>query len=230
MDRKWRLNRGAHETVESPVEFKRKYVDVLDVPRGASLARLTDVYAVYTVLHIERRAWTLAYSASHGAYYFTTKVQREEGGGEGGGEGPAEDVEGGDAVASGDSSSDSSGDSSGDRSGDEGSDASGDLEDIAVKTGAQDTKETVYCDAAQTEAGASSRGTQVLVPVSSGLRYLTPRVIHSLCALGHGVAQQVFLCLCDSNGVVTRCCLYDYIQGPLSTRGVEAALVSHGQA
>jgi len=30
MDRKWRLNRGSHETVESPVDFKRKYIDVLD--------------------------------------------------------------------------------------------------------------------------------------------------------------------------------------------------------
>ena len=65
MDRKWRLNRGSHETVESPVDFKRKYIDVLDrvqAPDDASertLQRLVDVYALYTVLHIERREWTL---------------------------------------------------------------------------------------------------------------------------------------------------------------------------
>jgi hypothetical protein len=65
---------------------------------------------------------------------------------------------------------------------------------------------------------------QLVVPVSSSLSMLTPRLVHRVCSLGHGTARQMILGLVDSNGVVSRCCLYDYIQAPLEASGVEAEL------
>ena len=229
MDRKWRLNRGAHETVESPLDFKRKYVDVL-MERGERqenspepvLQSLVDVYALYTVLHIEKRHWGLRWSDRHGVYYFITeKPLNAEGEGEGGAEltqvdeasGDESDGAGDENVANGDENEEIDGGDDGDVK----SDGEADI---------RDTKETVYCDvpvATGGDAGTMSR-TQVLVPVSSGTRNLTPRVMHSLCELGKGIAHQVLLSVVDSNGTATRCCLYDYIQGPLSTRGMEATL------
>jgi len=210
MDRKWRLNRGSHETVESPVDFKRKYIDVLDraqAPDDASertLQRLVDVYALYTVLHIERREWTLRWSEKHGLYYFITEEASQA-------EVPVGDDGSGDELEAG-GGSDDEGDEA-----DEKSDRGG---------GKKDTKETVYCAPVQVDGAGSNSRRQVLVPVSSSNTGTTHRFLHSLCELGKGIAQQVLLSVVDSNGTATRCCLYDYIQGPLSTAGVEATLAS----
>jgi hypothetical protein len=234
MDRKWRLNRGAHETVESPVDFKRKYVDVLDRVEGSApgsrgaatpdMQRLVDVYALYTVLHIEKREWTLRWSPQHGVYYFITEEASQ-------GEVPVGDDDddgSGDELAAGGGSEDG-GDDDGDDDGDDedGDDRGDDGEDDGYGEGVKkDTKETVYCAApVQVDAAGGNSRRQVLVPVSSSNRGTTPRFLHSLCDLGKGVAQQVLLSVVDSNGTATRCCLYDYIQGPLSTAGVEATLV-----
>ena len=218
MDRKWRLNRGAHETVESPIDFKRKYVDVLDrieaaddASTSSDLQRLVDVYALYTVLHIERREWTLQWSQKHGVYYFITEEASQV------------DVPAGDDGSGDDKSELEAGGGSDDESGDDKSDGEG---VPSHGNGKKDTKETVYCAPVQVDAaGGPNSRRQVLVPVSSSNTGTTPRFLHSLCELGKGVAQQVLLSVVDSNGTATRCCLYDYIQGPLSTAGVEATLV-----
>jgi hypothetical protein len=234
MDRKWRLNRGAHETVESPVDFKRKYVLTERDDRDASssesrLQSLVDVYALYTVLHIENRPWKLRWSGRHGVYYFITeKLADGEGQGITGadlahiGEGSGDESDGvdGENCASGD---ESDGNRDARNPGKDDHDGKGDGQGDVP-----DTKTTVYCNvpaATDGDAGAVN-GAQVLVPVSSGTRALTPRVMHSLCELGKGVAQQVLLSVVDSNGTVTRCCLYDYVQGPLASRGVEATLAT----
>eukprot|EP00889_Picochlorum_renovo_P000666 jgi/Picre1/27696/NNA_000660.t1 len=39
---------------------------------------------------------------------------------------------------------------------------------------------------------------QLVVPVSSSLSMLTPRLVHRVCSLGHGTARQVILGLVDS--------------------------------
>ena len=48
--------------------------------------------------------------------------------------------------------------------------------------------------------------TQILVPVSSACRQLTPRLLQRLFAVRGVQAQQLLLALVDSNGVVTRRC------------------------
>jgi hypothetical protein len=219
MDRKWRLNRGAHETVESPIDFKRKYVDALtetgdreaNAPDSV-LQSLVDVYALYTVLHIEKRGWKLHWSGRHSVYYFVTEkpADGEDQGGEGAELARVDEVSG--------DESDGADDKNGANGGE--SDGKSDGEDDVP-----DTKTIVYCDVATGGDAGAMNGTQVLVPVSSGTMNLTPRVMHSLCELGKGIAQQVLLSVVDSNGTATRCCLYDYIQGPLSTRGLEATLL-----
>ena len=207
MDRKWRLNRGAHETVESPIDFKRKYVDVLSEGQGEGehkvnyeMQRLVDVYALYTVLHIEKRVWNLYWSGQHGLYYFIAE-KRQDADGEG---------EKGEEIIQGDEGSGDESDEGAQDAGNEDGDDDGDDKEGGVR----DTKETVYCDAPVVEGkdGSSVIGKQVLVPVSSGTQSLTPRVMHSFCQLGKGVAQQVLLSVVDSNGTATRCCIYDYIQ------------------
>ncbi len=242
MDRKWRLNRGAHETVESPIDFKRKYVDVL-TERGeraanspdSAIQRLVDVYALYTVLHIEKRQWKLRWSGRHSVYYFITeKLVDGEGQGIMGADLTHIDGESGDESDGVDGKNGGSGVDS-DGNGDDGNPGKDDRDDKSDGEGDRegdgegnvpDTKKTVYCDVPAAKGGDAGtlNGAQVLVPVSSGTRDLTPRVLHSLCELGKGIAQQVLLSVVDSNGTATRCCLYDYIQGPLSTRGLEATL------
>ena len=70
MDRKWRTNRGAHDTVLSYPAFR----DLAQPWRqDYTLASLTDLYAVYTVLHIENKEWTLAWSEEAQFYYFVAK-------------------------------------------------------------------------------------------------------------------------------------------------------------
>jgi len=67
MDRKWRTNRDAINTVLPLHEFAK-----LAHPwrQSYSLATLTDLYAVYTVLHIEKTEWELTWSEDGQFYYF----------------------------------------------------------------------------------------------------------------------------------------------------------------
>lgn len=202
MDRKWRTNYAAINTVESIIDFKRKYIGDFD-NASSELSSLTDVYAVYSVLHIESKEWQLLYSDVCKGYYFVT----------------TESV----------STSDGRKKNASVPEGDE------DVVIVAAEededgSGGEDRKQTVYASMEANDSSAEVINTvvkQILIPVSSGLMDLTPRILHRMCSLGHKLAQQVILCMVDSNGVVTRCCLYDYIQAPLGTTG-EAALASHG--
>ena len=54
--------------------------------------------------------------------------------------------------------------------------------------------------------------TQILVPVSSGYAGITPELLQRLFCIRGVAAQQLLLALVDSHGVVTRNCLYNYIQ------------------
>lgn len=182
MDRKWRLNREALHSVESIIEFQRKYIE--EWRDGAILASLTDLYAVYTVLHIERKLWELRYSSDCQGYYFVTCTQNEH-----------QSI----VVPEGD-------------------------EDVVMvqeeEESKKDTKETVFANTpVSSHARLDTVHKQILVPISSSFNSLTPRMIHTMCSLGHALAQQVIMCLVDSHGVVTRCCVYDYIQAPLEGSG-----------
>ena len=72
MDRKWRFNRTALDTITPIQEFKAALP-----PRDADyeLASVSDLYAVYTVLHIENRAIELQWSGQ-GRFYYFIAVQR----------------------------------------------------------------------------------------------------------------------------------------------------------
>jgi hypothetical protein len=61
--------------------------------------------------------------------------------------------------------------------------------------------------------------TQLLVPVSSASTVLTPELLQRFFLVRGVQVQQMILGLVDSNGVVTRCCLYNYIQAPLEGPG-----------
>lgn len=74
----------------------------------------------------------------------------------------------------------------------------------------------------QAEAAAAvlvSTRTQILVPVSSGYPAITPELLQRLFSIRGVKAQQLLLALVDSHGVVTRNCLYNYIQAPLEGPG-----------
>lgn len=66
MNRKWRTNRGALDTVLAYPVFRQSIP-----PRDAdyTLSNPTDLYAVYTVLHIESKQAELRWS-SHGRFYY----------------------------------------------------------------------------------------------------------------------------------------------------------------
>jgi hypothetical protein len=70
MDRKWRTNPWAHDTILSFPEFRAQ------MPTGPEgkyyLASDTDLYATYTVLVIEAKEWELRWSQHAGLYYFLT--------------------------------------------------------------------------------------------------------------------------------------------------------------
>ncbi|KAI8112416.1 hypothetical protein M9434_003739 [Picochlorum sp. BPE23] len=191
MDRKWRLNRQALNTIESIVDFETRYIGTWN--ESCELATRTDVYAVYTVLHIENKQWELKWSDACRGYYFVTREESQEG---------TTNTVGGKAgcvtVPEGD-------------------------EDVSVVV---DEEEDHHKDTRMTvlEKVSEVGARQLVVPVSSSLSMLTPRLVHRVCSLGHGTARQVILGLVDSNGVVSRCCLYDYIQAPLEASGVEAEL------
>ena len=70
MDRKWRTNRGAVDTVQPLPTFRAS----LGIWKSEyQLATLTDLYAAYTVLHIEDKECTLMWSEEAGFYYFLTR-------------------------------------------------------------------------------------------------------------------------------------------------------------
>jgi hypothetical protein len=70
MDRKWRLNRNAINTVLS---FPAFCDTITPLKEGYALASLTDLYAVYTVLHIESKEWEVRWSPEGEFYYFIAK-------------------------------------------------------------------------------------------------------------------------------------------------------------
>ena len=72
MNRKWRTNPGAIESVRSLPTFEK-----LIPPRDAeyTLATTTDLYALYVVLHIEKKGWELRWS-SQGQFYFFVATER----------------------------------------------------------------------------------------------------------------------------------------------------------
>ena len=67
--------------------------------------------------------------------------------------------------------------------------------------------------------GAPSIRTQLVVPVSSSYKELTPELLQRFFLVRGVQVQQMILGLVDSNGVVTRCCLFNYIQDPLEGPG-----------
>ena len=73
MQRKWRTNPGALDTVQPYPAFRASIP-----PRDAdySLADPTDLYAVYTVLHIESKQAELRWSPHGRFYYFLAQWQQ----------------------------------------------------------------------------------------------------------------------------------------------------------
>lgn len=61
--------------------------------------------------------------------------------------------------------------------------------------------------------------TQIIIPVSSSCSQLSPQLMHRLFRIRGVQAQQLVLALVDGNGVVSRTCLYNYIQAPLEGPG-----------
>lgn len=79
MDRKWRTNRQAFNDVLSLLEFKTFLREAGGDPSLMNSSSLTDLYAVYTVLHIEGASWELHWSPEHNLHYFTTRKRLERG-------------------------------------------------------------------------------------------------------------------------------------------------------
>lgn len=67
--------------------------------------------------------------------------------------------------------------------------------------------------------GAPTIRTQLVVPISSAYTDLTPELLQRLFLVRGVQVQQMILGLVDSNGVVTKCCLFNYIQAPLEGPG-----------
>lgn len=66
---------------------------------------------------------------------------------------------------------------------------------------------------------ASGVRTQLIVPVSSSYSELTPLTLQRFFSVQGEEVQQVLLGLVDSNGVVSRSSLFNYIQNPLEGPG-----------
>ena len=75
MQRKWRTNRSALDTVVSYPDFRASIP-----PRDSdySLADPTDLYSVYTVLHIESKQAELRWSPQGRFYYFLAQWEQAE--------------------------------------------------------------------------------------------------------------------------------------------------------
>lgn len=73
MDRKWRFNKAGYETVLSVMDFRDR---IPPCPEGQNtLVTSTDLYAMYTWLHIERKEWELRWSEEANLYYFLVTWQ-----------------------------------------------------------------------------------------------------------------------------------------------------------
>ena len=70
MDRKWRTNRRALDTVLSYPAFRELVTPWKD---NYKLATLTDLYSVYTVLHIESKEWEMGWCEEGQFYYFIAR-------------------------------------------------------------------------------------------------------------------------------------------------------------
>jgi len=69
------------------------------------------------------------------------------------------------------------------------------------------------------EQGFKSVRTQLIIPVSSSYPDLTPLTLQHFFRVQGEEVQQVLLGLVDSNGVVSRSSLFNYIQSPLEGPG-----------
>lgn len=70
MDRKWRTNKSAIKTVLSFPDFSKL---ITPWKIEYTLASLTDLYAIYVVLHIESKEWEIKWSEEGSFYYFLVK-------------------------------------------------------------------------------------------------------------------------------------------------------------
>lgn len=61
--------------------------------------------------------------------------------------------------------------------------------------------------------------TQLIIPVSSASNKITPALLQTFFSVRGVQVQQMILGLVDSNGIVSRCCMYNYIQAPLEGPG-----------
>ncbi|KFM27218.1 hypothetical protein F751_4488 [Auxenochlorella protothecoides] len=138
MDRKWRTNRAAIFTVVPYAEYCSR---ILQRTAEYDLATPSDLYAVYTVLHIESKTSELHWSESGGFYYFLATWSQA----------PEPD--------------------------------------------------------------------QIIVPVGSACTSLTPALLQRFFSIRGVAAQQLLLALVDGNGMVSRTCLFNYIQAPLEGPG-----------
>lgn len=214
-----------------------------------TLASPSDLYSVLTVLHIEDKASTLHWNPHGGFYYFIASFEEaippEERATAQAGPGPAEaTTENGEAPpgenpgrgggaetsptpgggASRDQSSNSAGgpsESDARKTGYEAVEPSGREPGPAAGSSgaATDPSQQAAVVSPPTPSLAVRRRTQILVPISSDCSSLTPRLLARLFSIRGVSAQQLLLALVDGNGVVSRTCLFNYIQAPLEGPG-----------
>lgn len=241
MDRKWRTNRAALHTVQPFPDF----ISGLP-PRDAAydLASESDLYAVYTVLHIEGKQSELRWSPDGRFYFFFASQLLDDG------EAPREPAPEGDedpppvvpqvlwvqSVSGG-------GRASGccmqrhvlrplspqcctpQERGPATTTPSAAPGHPAGPADVQQQQQQQPPEQPQREPPAQQQArlrTQVVVPVSSGHGGLTPRLLQRLFDIRGVAVQQLLLALVDGHGVVTRSCLYNYIQAPLEGPGTAA--------
>ena len=110
----------------------------------------------------------------------------------------------------------------GEYSGEEGDDMDDDEEEALKKQHTEEIAKITAANAAGTAVHSRQQTirTQLVVPISSGYAQLTPELLQRFFLVRGVQVQQMILGLVDSNGVVTRCCLYNYIQAPLEGPGM----------
>lgn len=269
MDRKWRTNRAAIFTVVPYAEYCCR---ILQRTAEYDLATPSDLYAVYTVLHIESKTSELHWSESGGFYYFlatwsqapepdqvgydchqadctvhsqpctatnphswppvTTSpstsspkpsqtasaaqpvMQAGAPPAQGKEAAPCMSADQGSAgaqaqcaveVAAHDRSSEANG------AGAVGAVASPLTSPDAVLVGSQ--------AADSRPPPAPITRSQIIVPVGSACTSLTPALLQRFFSIRGVAAQQLLLALVDGNGMVSRTCLFNYIQAPLEGPG-----------
>jgi hypothetical protein len=211
MDRKWRTNRGAIDTVLGLEEFRAALPPPWPRP-GYALASLTDLYAVYTALHIEGKRWEVRWSEEGRFLFFVARSLVYGGGGAAAAAAPEGDEDAPPLVA----------------------EAAADAAPAApAAAAAPPAPPAAAADLEEAEGGAANASasappaapppprlrTQLVVPLSSACGELTPLLLHRLFAIRGVQAQQLLLALVDSHGVVTRQTMYNYVQAPLEGPG-----------